>query len=258
MRISIVTICFNNLSELIATIESVDNQTQKPYQHWIIDGSTNKDIQDWASKQVHPNYRSFIHEPDKGISDAFNKGILRCSGEIIHLLNSGDTYQDGSVLEKVSTAFEQNKKIDWLNGQYVQYRGDISVVSGCAFDAAQLWKGMRMVAHPTMFIKKAIYDAIGLYDENKKIAMDYDFLVRMRKYPSTYIAYPLVNFAPGGTSSVQFQQGLKEVKESHTKWIGHSWKMDLWQIRQRLLHWFMSTRIGVIWFQIKNRSKQSA
>ena len=86
--------------------------------------------------------------------------------------------------------------------------------------------------------------------------MDYDFLVRIRNFSFEYIEQPLVNFAPGGTSSIQFERGLQEVKETYTKYIGGSFKLILWQFRQRVLNKFMSTSLGKTWFQWKNKSKQ--
>jgi hypothetical protein len=130
------------------------------------------------------------------------------------------------------------------------------VVSGTKFDSKQLWKGMRMVAHPTMFIKKKLYDKVGLFKLEKKVAMDYDFLVRIRNFPFEYIEQPIINFAPGGTSSIQFERGLQEVKESYTQYMGISFKIIVWQLRQKLLNKFMSTSLGKLWFQWKNKSNQ--
>lgn len=256
MQISIVTICFENLEELQETIASIDMQSYLPYEHWIIDGSKNNLIKDWASSQNHPSYRFFVHEPDKGISDAFNKGILKCSGNLIHILNSGDTYHNANILALINQVFEENPQIDWVHGQYLQYRGQMHVISGTKFDSKQLWKGMRMVAHPTMFIKKKLYDKVGLFKLEKKVAMDYDFLVRIRNFPFEYIEQPIINFAPGGTSSIQFERGLQEVKESYTQYMGISFKMIVWQLRQKLLNKFMSTSLGKLWFQLKNKSNQ--
>ena len=74
-RISIITICFNNLDDLKATCASVDGQTVHPYEHIIIDGSTKSDIKEFLENNPQPSYRKWLCERDKGISDAFNKGI---------------------------------------------------------------------------------------------------------------------------------------------------------------------------------------
>jgi GT2 family glycosyltransferase len=256
--LSVITICFNNLAELIKTCASVDQQTVLPDEHLIIDGSSNKEILNWLQSTPQPGYRRWIHELDKGIADAFNKGIQYSKCTLTHLLNSGDTYSGPGTIKTVLSCFENDPALMWVHGQYIQYRGDIDVISGTPFDKNQLWKGMRAVAHPTMFIKKEVYDRVGLYNTGLKIAMDYDLLVRMRNEKSFYIQHPLSYFAPGGASSTHISKGLNEVRNSHQKYIGYSFKQTLWQLRQKALHYFMQTGIGKKWFQWKNRNNKSA
>ena len=75
MRLIIITICFNNLHDLQKTLASVDNQTRTPDEHWIINGSTSNDIAEWLQQTSQTGYRKTVNERDKGIADAFNKGI---------------------------------------------------------------------------------------------------------------------------------------------------------------------------------------
>ncbi|HEX5654228.1 MAG TPA: glycosyltransferase [Chitinophagaceae bacterium] len=254
--ISVITICFNNLPELIATCLSVDQQSRLPDEHIIVDGSTEKEIINWLTNHPQPPYRRWIHEPDKGISDAFNKGIQKASGEITHLLNSGDGYTDTAAIETMVNRFSEDSSLMWIHSQYIQHRGDMDVISGLPFEKDKLWKGMRTVAHPSMFIKKEVYERHGNYNTDYKIAMDYDMLVRMRDEKNAFITRPLVYFAPGGASNIHFQKGLAEVKKSHERYIGKSLKQELWQIRQRLLHGFMQTGMGKKWFRLKNRGNE--
>src|SRR5215210_2579347 len=99
--ITIITRCFNNLQELITTCSSIDRQTLKPYEHWIIDGSTNNEIKNYLLSNPLPDYRKWISEPDKGIADAFNKGLSRATGNIVNMLNSADYYVDETILQVV-------------------------------------------------------------------------------------------------------------------------------------------------------------
>lgn len=251
--ISIVTICFNNLRELIETCGSVETQTRPPDEHIIVDGSSTKDIINWLTNNEQPPYRKWIHERDNGISDAFNKGIRNCNSAIIHILNSGDKYYTFTALEIVRNTFEYDPALSWTHSKYVQHRGSVDVVSGARFEKDKLWRGMRTVAHPTMFIKKEVYNKHGLYNEEFKIAMDYDMLVRIRDERFAFITQPLVYFAPGGASNLQFEKGLQEVKKSYHTHIGRSTRLILWQFRQRMLHYFMQTTAGKMWFSAKNR-----
>ena len=75
MTISIITICYNNLQELLTTLASVDRQSVTPYEHWIIDGSSDNEIKNYLQINIQPTYRKWISEKDNGIADAFNKGL---------------------------------------------------------------------------------------------------------------------------------------------------------------------------------------
>jgi len=255
--LSVITICFNNLAELIKTCTSVDQQTVLPEEHLIIDGSSNTEILNWLQSIQQPAYRRWIHERDNGIADAFNKGIHNSKCSVTHLLNSGDTYCSSNTIRTVMDCFKNDASLMWTHGQYIQHRGDIDVISGTPFDKDQLWKGMRSVAHPTLFIKKEVYDRVGLYNTDLKIAMDYDLLVRMRNEKSFYIQQPLTYFAPGGASSTHFANGLNEVKKSYNTHIGYSFLQSCWQLRQKMLNYFMQSNIGRKWFQWKNKKNKA-
>lgn len=251
--LSVITISFNNLNELIATCESVDNQTIKPTEHLIIDGSHNDEIVNWLIQNPQPLYRRWIHERDEGISDAFNKGITNARYELTHLLNSGDKYATNIAIETMLAAFNEDPDLMWTHSLYIQHRGDIDVVTGAAFDKNKLWKGMRTVAHQSMFVKKDVYERHGLFNKEYKVAMDYDLLVRIRNEKYVFISSPLIYFSPGGVSSQQYKKGLKEVKRIYQSHMGYSIKQTLWQLRQQLLHRFMETGLGKMWFRWKNK-----
>src|SRR5688500_11908373 len=121
--VSVITICFNNLEELIATCKSVDKQSRKPEEHLIVDGSSDEKILRWLQDQPQPTYRRWIHERDKGISDAFNKGITNAIGDVNHLLNSGDVYYDTDAIKMVMDVFNADPSIMWTHSAYVQNRG---------------------------------------------------------------------------------------------------------------------------------------
>ena len=255
-KLSIVSICYNNLEELQLTCQRIDEQTLLPYEHWIIDGSTNDDIKVWLLNNPQPAYRHSIHESDKGISDAFNKGINRCSGDIIHIQNSGDYYYDKGVLELVSHHFQLHPDITWLHGRYAQYRGGIWMLAGLPFERGKLYRGMRTIGHPTVFVRRELYQKYGLFEIDKKIAMDYDFIVRIADEPFGFIHKPLVYFTPGGVSEQKIKAGLAEVRASYIKYIGKDFRLILWGWRIVLLNIFTRTAIGRWWFGRKNRKKK--
>lgn len=254
--LSVITICFNNLQDLIRTCESVDEQTLLPDEHLIIDGSTDEQIVTWLLQQPQPVYRRWIHERDKGISDAFNKGVIHAKGQVTHLLNSGDKYATNKSIETVMHCFVDDPALMWAHSLFIQHQGDVDVISGVAFEESKLWRGMRTVAHPTFFVKKEVYDRHGLFNTDYKIAMDYDFLARIRKEKFRFIPIPLVYFAPGGASNTSYKKGMAEVKKSYNTHIGSSLRMPVWQLRQRIIYALLQTEWGKKLFRLKNRKKR--
>jgi glycosyltransferase involved in cell wall biosynthesis len=250
-RISIITICFNNLQELQATCHSIDRQTLPPYEHWIIDGSTTPDIKNYLSSHAQPAYRKWLCERDKGIADAFNKGIERATGDILNMLNSADHYFDEHTLEIVTQAFTDQASIQWLHGQYQLERGSIWVTIGKPFDPGKLYRGMRSLSHQSMFIRKGLHKKYGLYDGSLKNAMDYDFVCRISREPFVFVPIPLVIFAPGGTTYRHYLQSLAETRLVYEKHFGFSFKLVLWHWRLKLLHYLLNSPVGKILYRIK-------
>ena len=249
--ISVVTICFNNLADLQLTCQSVDAQEVKPFEHLIINGSTNADIHNWLTTTAQPAYRDWVSEPDAGISDAFNKGVQKVRGSIIHLLNSGDIYFSADVLHIVLTQFNTTPSISWVSGKIHMQRAGIWVEVGVPFDAKQLFKGMRSVSHPTWFLKKSVYERVGYFSLKYKIAMDYDLLCRLIDEPYLFIPKTLIRFDNKGISTANYLQSLKDntiVYESH---FGYSLKSRIWQFRQRMFFYLVESSFGKLLYRIK-------
>jgi len=243
MKLSIITICFNNLQDLIKTCESIDSQIEKPFEHIIINGSTTAEIKDWYSSQQKITYRTIVNEHDAGISDAFNKGIMQSKGDIIHLLNSGDVYFDENVIQIVSKKFNDIPNAQWVSGNIILHRAGIWVNIGKPFDKKQVYKGMRSISHPTWFVKKEVYNRVGLY-KNYKIAMDYDMMCRIKEEPYAYINYTIAKFDNTGVSSLHYVDSLQQNIEVYESNFGFSIKSRIWQFRLKLIHYFLQTWLG--------------
>jgi len=254
-RISVITICFNNLKDVISTCQSVDIQVEKPFEHLIINGSTSPAIKNYLENNAQPGYRRWISEKDDGISDAFNKGVLNAKGEILVMLNGGDTFYSRDVIGIVSAAFEQDENLEWLHSKYELHRGSEWIIIGKPFAKSKMYRGMRSICHQTMFVKKALHDKYGLYNKQLKFAMDYDFLLRIANEKFTFIDTPLVKFAPAGTSILHYSGSLKEIKNSYRKYYGGSFLLEIWQLRLKLLHYLLGTKIGKLLFKVKTGLK---
>lgn len=253
--ISVITICFNNLQDLLETCASVDKQLQKPLEHIIIDGSTTPAIKDHLEQNPQLVYRHWICEADNGIADAFNKGIINARGNILVMLNSGDSFFDELAVTYAVSAFEKDPALQWLHGKYQLVRGNQKVIIGKPFEKSKLYRGMRSICHQTMFVKKELHDKYGLYDISEKIGMDYDFLCRIANEPFIFLPETLVNFAPAGTSSVQYLRALKDAERIYKKYYGKSFMLWLWQLRLKLLYYLLRSPIGNFLYKIKTRLK---
>lgn len=255
LNISVITICYNNLHVTKATCASIEIQELPPFEHIIIDGSSNNEIKSYLESQRQPAYRKWICEPDKGIADAFNKGLALATGDVVVMLNSGDTLFDESVLEKVTDLFRKNPTISWMHGRYQLVRGNKQVIIGKPYEKAKLYRGMRSICHQTMFYRKHLHDRYGLYDVAEKIGMDYDFLCRIADEPFVFTEAVLINFAPAGTSSVNYLASLKDARRIYEKYYGRSFKLWLWQIRLRILHYLLKSPVGELLYSLKTKMK---
>jgi glycosyltransferase involved in cell wall biosynthesis len=251
--ISIITICFNNLQDVIKTCASVEMQVTRPFEHLIIDGSTTPDIRNYLENNPQPPYRRWICEPDKGISDAFNKGIRNAKGDVSNLLNSGDELYDEQVLRVVNDAFAFDPSVMWCHGKLELMRGGLWVVIGKPFERNKLYRGMRGTMHPTMYLRKELYDKYGLFDIDLKMAMDYDLLCRIANEKFVFIDKPLARFDPAGVSSTKYVAAMKEAYTQYRKYYGSSWKQTLWEQRLIFLHHLLQSPVGKILYRIKTK-----
>ena len=253
--VTVITICFNNLDDVINTCRSVDMQEQKPFEHLIINGSTTTAIKDYLNNTRQPSYRRWICERDDGIADAFNKGIRHAKGDIVVMLNSGDIFYSNNVISLVTSEFEKDVTLQWLHSKFELHRGHTWIIIGKPFSPSKMYRGMRSICHQSMFVKKILHDKYGLYDTTLKIGMDYDFLLRIANEKFTFIETPLVKFAPAGISNVNYLLSLKEIKHSYKKHYGNSLLLEVWQLRLKFLHFLLNTQLGKWLFKLKTRWK---
>ena len=126
MKISIITVCYNSVSTIEKTFQSIKNQSYENIEYIVIDGGSS----DGTLKIInqYKEYISkFISEPDKGLYDAMNKGISIANGEIIGILNSDDIFFDNNVLKEVSK-FHISNRIDASVGNILQFDNKGNIV----------------------------------------------------------------------------------------------------------------------------------
>lgn len=218
MKISIITAVFNNQTNISECLESVKNQTYENIEHIVIDGgSTDKTLEIINSHR--DNIGKIISEPDKGIYDALNKGIKNATGEIIGFLHSDDLFFNNQVIKKVIDTFRANK-CDVVYGDLIYVsRNDVNKTirnwKSCSFDKKLLKKGW-MPPHPTMFVKREIYNTYGLFNTDYRIAADYDFILRVMgsgNLKCEYIGDIITKMRVGGASNKSLKNIWRKSKE---------------------------------------------
>jgi len=202
---SIVTIALNSENSIRRTIKSVISQTFHSFEYIIIDGGSTDGTLDILEE--YKDQIKVISEPDKGISDAFNKGIKYSRGRFICFLNSDDWFE-ADILNKIAKYALDD--IDILYGKLNLWYGDKYLYSQEA-NHTRLKFGMSL-NHPSTFILKKVYANL-LYNLNYKYAMDYDLLLKAYLYKHTfhYLDFSVANMSVEGVSNKYWFRTLKEV-----------------------------------------------
>lgn len=198
-KITIVTIAYNCESEIEETILSVINQKYENKEYLIIDGAS-KD----GTMAVVERYRDkidvIVSEPDKGRSDAFNKGIDRATGDYIVMMNAGDLLAE-DALQKFADNFEEG--YDVIKGNTIRWNADTGFksVERSVIDYPVIPFNF-LVCHQSSYISKAIYEKVGGYRIDFKVAMDFELMLRLTKAGAKFktIDENLAIFRMGGIS----------------------------------------------------------
>ena len=112
---------------------------------------------------------------------------------------------------------------------------------------------MRSVLHPTWFVKKKVYDRVGSFQSTYKIAMDYDMMCRLGKEPYAYLPTTITIFDDTGISSTQYLKSLQENKQVYESYFGPSLKLQVWQLRLKLLHYLLQSNVGKWLYRLKKK-----
>ena len=174
MRLSIITINYNNLEGLKRTYVSVVNQTSHDFEWIIIDGGSNDGSKDYiVERQEKLAY--WCSEPDKGIYNAMNKGIVHANAEYLLFLNSGDSLHDENVIKEFN---ELSNDEDIIAGDIALDGMSDRVL--CSPDESKLdfdYMRFNIVRHSAAFFKASLFKTYGLYDESYRIVSDLKFFL---------------------------------------------------------------------------------
>ncbi len=205
MKISVITVCYNSAATIQDTISSIASQNHSDVEHIVIDGLSNDDTV--AIVNSASSVSKFISEPDKGIYDAMNKGIAMATGDIIGTLNADDFYIDNTVLSQVSEVFS-NPNIDacYADLIYVNANDTNKIVRYWQSQTYRLglFKKGWMPAHPTFFVRRAVYETWGNFNLDFPRQADFELTMRfleIHQINSVYVPKIWVKMRTGGTSN---------------------------------------------------------
>lgn len=223
MEFSIITITYNAERHIEKTMRSVLNQAYDDYEYIIIDGASDDHTmeivgsikKEFDEKKVP---LTVLSESDHGISDAFNKGILRASGEFIGIINSGDEL-NRNAFEIIDQYVEKDTDIIFGNVIWNDEKHDVTYIRKSKYKELRNLKYEMVIMHPSVFVRNNVYKELGMFDINLKYAMDQDLLTRFYRAGKQfqYIDYPIAVMSSGGISDTHVIESLRESKSVSTK-----------------------------------------
>ena len=208
--LSLITASFNRAHTIRDTIASVNMQSYPNIEHIFIDGVSRDDSVAIMHEMATRN-PVIVSEPDKGFYDAYNKGLKRATGEIIGFINSDDFYVDDKVIARVMGVFADNPDVDAVHADLVYVKQDdpakiVRHWRSRPFTPKSLARGF-IPAHPTVFLRREVYDRVGGFDTSFRLAADYEFLLRTfytNAVNAVYVPEIWVRMRTGGATGGAF------------------------------------------------------
>jgi len=206
LKVSIITVSFNSAKTIADTIESVLSQDYPEIEYIIVDGNSSDD----TVKIIHQyenRISKWISEKDQGMYDAMNKGIAIATGDVIGILNSDDVYMNNHAISDLMALLEKEKaQVVFADLILVDQNDDNKVLryyDSSHFHPDKFRYGW-MPAHPSVFVRRELYQKVGPFSTTYQIAADYEMLIRIlaiQKATYTYLPKPVVRMRSGGAST---------------------------------------------------------
>ena len=212
-KVSLITVALNAVRTLPRTIESVQAQSFASIEHVVVDGgSTDGTVELLGQLLRAQDY--WMSEPDRGISDAMNKGVALARGEYIQFIHADD-WLSPTQIEQAIQALERSGA-DFAFGDLVFHesnRPSFRYIGEPAYQRA-IRRRMPALNHPTVLARKACFERIGLFDLQYECAMDYDWFLRLHLSGSSGIYDPQIvgHITHDGVSNIAFHRTIREVQ----------------------------------------------
>lgn len=216
-KVSLLLTTYNSEQNLPITLESIQSQTYEKIEVVIVDGASS-DATILLIEQFSKNTAlevKWVSEPDKGLYDAMNKAYRMCTGDIIAVCNDRLCEKDAVAL-LVDAIEKTGKDCIGAHSDLVYVDGE-RIVRTWHMGQGSIFQGW-MPGHPTLFLKREIYEKYGEYDITYRCAADYEFMVRFLKDEKNKLAYVpkvLISMFYGGTSNAGLRNYLVSFKEGY-------------------------------------------
>jgi glycosyltransferase involved in cell wall biosynthesis len=241
--VSAITVCFNSSRTVARTIDSVAGQTYVQVEYIVVDGGSDDGTVDVLRSRA-ADIDLWLSEGDRGISDAFNKGIALASGEFIALVNADD-WLEPTHLEKAVAILRENDA-DFVFGNLMVHGPDGAAqysLSGDPRYGRSIRHAMPDINHPTVVCRRRVFELHGLFDTGLRIAMDYDWLLRgyLCSVRGAYVPDLTSHMEVGGLSQRSARAALREVRDisirhGYSRWLaGCRFLVRLARVRARML-----------------------
>ena len=253
MLVSIIIATYNSGKTISATLQSIKNQTYPKYEIIVIDNCSSDNTLDQISKEKFSKIKIYS-EPDKGIYDAWNKGIKYSSGDSIFFLNSDDTFFNPNSLKSLVENLKDNFA---AYGNVIYDIDDKLYRNGGSARKLSLAFGMKKFQTPACLFRKEVFNNLGGYNLNYKISADYEFAIKLFNEYSfkslKYVNTDIVKFSLDGVSNTQEKIAYKEVKQiiRSTDDLPLQVLFTIWNAIRRLkkfiLHYIKGTKLLLIY-----------
>jgi len=229
MKVSVVTAAYNRVNSIESTIESVAIQDDRTLEYVTIDGMSS-DGTDQIIQRHHSVIDTSVREPDDGIYDALNKGIKASTGDVVGFLHADDMFACEDAVSKIRKVFEQ-QDVDAVYGDlcYVKSDNPNSVVRYWKSGNYRVQNFRRgwMPPHPTVYVKREVYEEFGSYRTDFGSAADYECIVRLmvkHQIRVQYIPQVLVKMRVGGESNASLSNRILANKSDRLAWTSNGLK----------------------------------
>ena len=220
MKVSLITVCFRSAGVIRTALESVLAQKGVDVDYIVVDGGSND-----GTVEILKEYESkfagrmrWISERDEGMYDALNKGIKMAEGDVVGILNADDMLEDENTLAFVASSFDQG--VDCVYGDIRFVRGESKKTT--RYYSSKRWRPWMhnwgfMPAHPSVYVRREVFDRVGGYKLGYDISADFEWMVRLlckERVKARYLPRSIVTMRLGGKSTAGLKAMLKLNREN--------------------------------------------